>query len=143
VGPRADLDEREKRKFLTLPELELRPLGRLARRQSLYRLRYPSSLRNEAIITKMGLKKDTLQEIEQQLRWLGRVMRMVCCRIARRVAEWNPQGTRRAMDQSTHGRMELGTACKAETSGMKSVSIERSEGKKLYVFGFRKTEKFL
>jgi hypothetical protein len=31
VGPRAGLDEVEKRKFLTLPGLELRSLGRPAR----------------------------------------------------------------------------------------------------------------
>jgi hypothetical protein len=43
VDPGACLDDVEKRKFLTLPGLELRPLGRLARRQSLYRLRCPSS----------------------------------------------------------------------------------------------------
>jgi hypothetical protein len=48
VGPRASLDDVEKRKFLILPELELRPLGREAlgreaRSQSLYRLRYPGS----------------------------------------------------------------------------------------------------
>jgi hypothetical protein len=43
VDPRAGLDEVEKRKFLTLKELELRPLGRPARSQSLYRLRYPGS----------------------------------------------------------------------------------------------------
>jgi hypothetical protein len=41
VGPRAGLDDAEKRKFLTLPGLELRPLGRAALSQSLYRLRYP------------------------------------------------------------------------------------------------------
>jgi hypothetical protein len=40
VGPRAHV---EKRKFLALPELELRPLGRPARSYSLYRLRYPGS----------------------------------------------------------------------------------------------------
>jgi hypothetical protein len=40
MGPRAGLDDLEKRKFLTLPGLELRPLGRPARSQSLYRLRY-------------------------------------------------------------------------------------------------------
>jgi hypothetical protein len=45
VGPRAGLDEMEKWKFLTLPGLELRPLGRPARNQSLYRLRYPGSSR--------------------------------------------------------------------------------------------------
>jgi hypothetical protein len=44
VNLRAGLDDLEKRKFLTLPGLELRPLGRPARTQSLYRLRYPGSL---------------------------------------------------------------------------------------------------
>jgi hypothetical protein len=43
VGPRTGLDDMEKRKFLTLPGLELRPLSRPARSQSLYRLRYPGS----------------------------------------------------------------------------------------------------
>jgi hypothetical protein len=43
VGPRARLDVVAKRKFLTLPVLELRPVGRSARSQSLYRLRYPGS----------------------------------------------------------------------------------------------------
>jgi hypothetical protein len=37
VGPRAGLYDVEKRKFFTLPGLELRPLCRPARRQSLYR----------------------------------------------------------------------------------------------------------
>jgi hypothetical protein len=40
VGPRDVLDAVENRKFLTLPGLELRPLGLPARNQSLYRLRY-------------------------------------------------------------------------------------------------------
>jgi hypothetical protein len=40
VDPRAGLDDMKKRKFLTLPGLELRLLGRPARSQSLYRLRY-------------------------------------------------------------------------------------------------------
>jgi hypothetical protein len=38
MGPRAGLDDMEKRKFLTLSGLELRPLGCPARSQSLYRL---------------------------------------------------------------------------------------------------------
>jgi hypothetical protein len=42
VDPRAGLDDVEKIKFLTLPGLELRPLGR-PDSQSLYRLRYPGS----------------------------------------------------------------------------------------------------
>jgi hypothetical protein len=43
MGPRADLDDVENRKFVILPGLELRPLGRSARSQSLYRLSYPGS----------------------------------------------------------------------------------------------------
>jgi hypothetical protein len=43
VDHRAGLDDVEKRKFLTLPGLELRPVGRPARSQSLYRLRYRGS----------------------------------------------------------------------------------------------------
>jgi hypothetical protein len=45
VGTRAGLDDLEK--FVTLPELELRPLGSPARSQSLYRLSYPGSCRDE------------------------------------------------------------------------------------------------
>jgi hypothetical protein len=41
MDPRAGLDDMEKRKFLTIPGLELRPLGRPSRSQSLYRLSYP------------------------------------------------------------------------------------------------------
>jgi hypothetical protein len=43
VGPRTGLDDVEKRKYLTLSRLELRPLGLPAHFQSLYRLRYPGS----------------------------------------------------------------------------------------------------
>jgi hypothetical protein len=43
VGPRASLDDVEKRKFLIASGLELRLLARSARSQSLYRLRYPDS----------------------------------------------------------------------------------------------------
>jgi hypothetical protein len=46
VDPRADLDNVEKRKFLTLPRLQLQPLGRPARSQSLYRLRYAGNIAN-------------------------------------------------------------------------------------------------
>jgi hypothetical protein len=43
VDPRAGVDDVEKKKFLTLPGLELRPLDRPARSQPLYRLRYAGS----------------------------------------------------------------------------------------------------
>jgi hypothetical protein len=45
VDPRAGLDDVEKRKFFTLPGLELKLLGRRARSQSLYRLGYPGECR--------------------------------------------------------------------------------------------------
>jgi hypothetical protein len=45
VGPRTGMDDVEKRKFLILPGFELRPLGRPVRSLSLYRLRYPGSLK--------------------------------------------------------------------------------------------------
>jgi hypothetical protein len=43
VGPRTGLDYVEKRKFLPVPGVEFRPLGRPSCIQSLYRLRYPVS----------------------------------------------------------------------------------------------------
>jgi hypothetical protein len=43
MGPRAGLDDVEKRKFLILPGLELRPPCRPAPSQLLYRLRHPDS----------------------------------------------------------------------------------------------------
>jgi hypothetical protein len=49
VGPTAGLDDVEKKKFLTLPRLELRPLARPACSQSLYRLSYPGP-RSELIL---------------------------------------------------------------------------------------------
>jgi hypothetical protein len=45
VGPRSGLDDVEQRIFLTLPGLEIRPPGRKARSQSLYRLCYLGSPR--------------------------------------------------------------------------------------------------
>jgi hypothetical protein len=44
MDPGVGLDDVEKRKFLTLQGLEIRLLGRPARSQSLYRLRFPISL---------------------------------------------------------------------------------------------------
>jgi hypothetical protein len=42
VDPRPGLDNAEKRKSLPLPGLELRPICRPSRSQSLHRLRYPA-----------------------------------------------------------------------------------------------------
>jgi hypothetical protein len=43
VSPRTGLDDVERCEILPLPGLELQPLGRQTRSQSLYRLRYPDS----------------------------------------------------------------------------------------------------
>jgi hypothetical protein len=43
VGPRAGVEDVEKRTFLTLPGLEPRPLNRPDRSQSLYRVHYTDS----------------------------------------------------------------------------------------------------
>jgi hypothetical protein len=43
VDPRAGMDDVVMRKIVTLPGLKVRTLDRPARRQSLYRLRYPGS----------------------------------------------------------------------------------------------------
>jgi hypothetical protein len=51
VGPRVHLDDIEKRKYFTLPGLELRRLDRPGHSQSLYRLGYPGS--NEECKLKM------------------------------------------------------------------------------------------
>jgi hypothetical protein len=53
VDPRAGMDDVERRKLLPLPELELRSIGRSARSQLLYRLRYPGS-HSENIVTYLG-----------------------------------------------------------------------------------------
>jgi hypothetical protein len=44
ADPNSGLNDVEKRKFLTLPGFELRPLDRSPRCQSLYRLRYLGSV---------------------------------------------------------------------------------------------------
>jgi hypothetical protein len=54
VGPRAGLEDVEERKYITLPGLEIRPLGRPARSLSLYRLRLPGS-RTYSVETKLSL----------------------------------------------------------------------------------------
>jgi hypothetical protein len=63
VDPRFGVDDVQKRKFLTLPGLELRPFGGPARSQSLYRLRYPGfrDIFISLIISKMHGLKYTLK----------------------------------------------------------------------------------
>jgi hypothetical protein len=57
VDPRGGLDDVEKRKFLILQGLKLRPLGRPARSQSLYRLSYSGSQKKNRVLRRMfGIK---------------------------------------------------------------------------------------
>jgi hypothetical protein len=46
----------EKLEFMIIPGLELRPLGRLARSQSLHRLRYRESYEASVLLNKLELK---------------------------------------------------------------------------------------
>jgi hypothetical protein len=73
VGPRDGLDDLERRRFLTLPGLELRPLGRPARSQSLYGLRYAGSLTNteyklEILNIEVQYKKISLRKLKKNSR---------------------------------------------------------------------------
>jgi hypothetical protein len=53
-------------------------------------------IRNEAIRTKIGTKKNIVQEIEeQQLRWYGHVKGMEDGKTVKQVADWKPQGKRK------------------------------------------------
>jgi hypothetical protein len=63
VGPRAGLDDLEKRKFLITLGLELRPLGRPALSQSLYRLRYPKQVVDIKVTTVPEKLKVTTMDI--------------------------------------------------------------------------------
>jgi hypothetical protein len=62
MGPRDGLDDVEKRKTLTLLGLELRPLGRPARSQSLYRLRFGQS---KNLVTSPGMEPATFRSVAQ------------------------------------------------------------------------------
>jgi hypothetical protein len=57
MGPRAGLDDVGKRRFLTVLGLKLRALGRPARSQSLYPLRYPGSFRDWGEARKVGISE--------------------------------------------------------------------------------------
>jgi hypothetical protein len=50
VDPGTGLNDMEKRKFLPLPRLKLRSLGRPARSQWLYRLCYPGSKEKDILL---------------------------------------------------------------------------------------------
>jgi hypothetical protein len=54
VDLRVSLDDMENIKFLILPALELRPLGRPAGSRSLYRLRSPGGKAHESIDKSLG-----------------------------------------------------------------------------------------
>jgi hypothetical protein len=84
VGPRTGLDDVERRKIVPLSGLELGLLGRSARNQSLYRLRYPD--RTTVIIVVIII-------IIIIMRWAGHVARMET-RNACRILVGKPEGKR-------------------------------------------------
>jgi hypothetical protein len=63
VDPTAGLDDVEKKKFFTLPGLELRPLGRSARNQSLYRLQYPAVEKSKEIKMELSNSREIWQNL--------------------------------------------------------------------------------
>jgi hypothetical protein len=63
VGPRAGLDDVEKRNFLNLLRFELWPLDHPGRRQSLYRLRYPGNMRIQDDLNKSVLSLFSLTHL--------------------------------------------------------------------------------
>jgi hypothetical protein len=67
VDSRAGLDDLEKRTFLTLQGLELQTLGRPARSQSLYRLRYSGSP-----VSRWTVLKCTLER-KDGVAWIGSI----------------------------------------------------------------------
>jgi hypothetical protein len=82
VDPRVGLDDVEKRKFLTLPGLELRPIGRPARSQSPYRLRYPGSCGIHVEVqfdykTKGGIENDVTHRNELANKFLTNVLNVM------------------------------------------------------------------
>jgi hypothetical protein len=66
VGPKAGLDDVEKRKFLTLPGLELQLLGPPARSQSLYRLP-PSAITHKILISLNAERAEVTSETSEGL----------------------------------------------------------------------------
>jgi hypothetical protein len=88
-------------------------------------------IRNETIRTEMVMKKDVVQETEQQLRWRGCVMQMEDCRIARQVAEWNPQGNRRRGRPVSTRSYGLRVRKQRRNLRTKNVSIPSSGGEKI------------
>jgi hypothetical protein len=71
LDPRTGLNDMEKRNFLTLPGLELRPLCRPARGQSLYRLSYPGSLAVDMGYLLKIYRNITLPSIPKSGSWLS------------------------------------------------------------------------
>jgi hypothetical protein len=64
VDTRAGLYDVEKKKFLILVGLKLRPLGRPAHSQSLYRLRYPGFLKNLDLDTNTDLSSSNFGKFQ-------------------------------------------------------------------------------
>jgi hypothetical protein len=67
MGPRAGLDEMEKWKFLTLPELELRPLARHYTDCTTVALYITGTNRNHGLTKKLALKKHSNPTLKNEI----------------------------------------------------------------------------
>jgi hypothetical protein len=69
VGPRTGLDDVEKRKLLTLPGLELRPLGRPARSQSLYQISVQNPFLTYGVLSSIKIKRGMTLDLLTPVSW--------------------------------------------------------------------------
>jgi hypothetical protein len=90
-------------------------------------------IRCESIRIETGMKNDVLQKTEEQ-----QLCKWRTAELLDRLQNGTHRGCVGVADQSTHGRMGLGAACKAETSRLKNISIENFAGIN-YIFGLTKT----
>jgi hypothetical protein len=74
VDSRAGLDDVEGRKFLNLPGLEIRPMGRPVRSQSLCRLRYLDSSKHALMTTEDDVFRGSVQSGYKKC-WAGQKSR--------------------------------------------------------------------
>jgi hypothetical protein len=87
-------------------------------------------IRKKTIRTKMGMKKDILQEIEDSNSdGTATSCKWRTAELLDRLQNGTHGGKRGAADQSSHGRIGFRAACKAETSRMKNVLTKSSGGK--------------
>jgi hypothetical protein len=96
-------------------------------------------IKNEAIRKKIGIKKNTVQETEeQQLRWYGHVKRTEDGKIVKQIAEWKPQRKRKRGRPINTWKDVIRESREKRAKGRRMYGSRFLEKKNL-VFGSRKT----